>query len=560
MTTLKARQTRCTLCSLACALGFERTSDGRILPTYPDDGESLRRGICGRGHLNYELLSHPLRLEQPLVRKGERLEAVPINQIAESLGAKLATEPTLVLVNGALPCEDIAAAASFAGLLSERAVFSVYVNPADEAMLMGVAASGANLLKPEDLAECDAILSIGDAFGTHPVICRPVHALTKRNPRRLFAVIDSVSSRTAKFANNFLQIRPGSASAVLRFLAGKDVSADQAASSAEIERSGLETLAADLKEVKNLGVLLTSDLGRDQDPEAVGCLAGIIAGNASGGIVPLPVGGNVWGALGIARALGATPTGEALRQLNEGNFRSVILLGVDLLAEVPLSGLAEAIGKVQTLVVATSLKPTGDDAGTHFLPLAATVESDGTIVSGSGEVMELSAAAPPVGGAMPVRDLLDKLTARMSEGALISTTVRDEWLKPINASVEQCLATEVVLVEPRTGELVAVGESGCVHVGAGALSSRLAWPTVFEDVPTVRISCEDAENRGLTDGQTVTVSSAGGSAGMVVRIDTAMRTGRVALMTTDRSVRTLLNWRKSADGRVVTGPVAVRIK
>ena len=329
MTTLKATQTHCTLCSLGCTLGFETTPLGKVFPAYPGHITDNRHGICGRGHLNYELVDHALRLEHPLVRQNGRLEPVPLAWITEAVGPRLATEPTLVLADGSLCAEDLLAAATFARLLGNGAVFSIYMDPADAGMLTGLAASGVPILTPEQLAECDAVLSIGDAFGTHPIISRAVHATTRRNPRRLFAVIDSVPSRTTKFSNAFLQVRPATTSLVLKFLAGESVTAANVAGKAEVTESELLSLDAKLKTARKLGVLVACDFGRDQDPEAVGLLAGRIAQKASGGVLPLPILGNAWAALGIHKTFEAVPIGEALSRLTRGKFRNVLLLGVN---------------------------------------------------------------------------------------------------------------------------------------------------------------------------------------------------------------------------------------
>ena len=108
MTTLKGESTHCTLCSLGCVLGFETTGGGSVQASYPGETSELRHGICGRGHLNYELAGHALRLEQPLVRTGKGLEPTRLDEVVDGLAEKLASESTLVLVNGSLPVEDIA--------------------------------------------------------------------------------------------------------------------------------------------------------------------------------------------------------------------------------------------------------------------------------------------------------------------------------------------------------------------------------------------------------------------------------------------------------------------
>jgi len=559
MTTLKARQTNCTLCSLACALGFDSTPFGRIQPAYPGETRELRHGICGRGHLNYELVDHPLRLEQPLVRRNDRLLPTPLAEVAQRLATKLATEPTLVMIDGSLPVEDIAAAASLTRLLGRNAVFSVYMDPGDIGGLMGIAASGAAILTPERLAYCDAVLCIGDAFGSHPVISRAVHAISRRNPRRLFAVIDSVASRTARFSNRFLQIRPGSTSLVLQHLAGEDVSAAQAAAKADIAEADLSTLAASLKKTNKLAVLVSCAFGRDQDPEAVGLLAGKIAAKTSGGVVPLPLLGNAWGALGAAKALQAVPNGNALEQLASGQFKNVLLLGINPAVETPFKGVSEALGTASTLIIATYLKPGASELGHAFLPLAAPVETSGTLVNGSGEVVALDAVVNPPAGALTVRQIAQAFAEPLSQGPAISTSAQPAWLEPAAVSPVACLETEVVLVEPRTGDLVAGGEAGCVHLGSGALSTRLAWPNVFENLPDIRISTEDASHRGLTNDQEVTVTSSNGTARMRLKLDHAMKPGRAALLVTSPAVRPLFNWRKSTDGRLTSGPVAIRI-
>lgn len=560
MADLEARQTRCTLCSLSCALGFERTPGGSIAPGDPQDVSQLRVGICGRGHLNYELMAHPLRLGEPLLRQGGRLVPTPLATVADAIRPALTSGRLLVVADGSLPCEDLAASAAFASVLAAKADWTVYQDPADEALLTGVAASGVAILTPENLAECDAVLSIGDAFGTHPVISRPVHAVRRQDPRRAFIVIDSVRTRTGKLATTFLEVRPGTESAVLRFLAGLETSVQQAAQISGLPQSQLEGVAGALGKVKRLGVLAAPEFGKAGDWEAVGALAGLLAKRYNGGVTPLPAGGNSWGGYNVAKTLAATPLARTIKKLIAGEYSAAVVLGVDLVAQLPLPGLGEALERLAALVVASVLRPTPASAGTCFLPMATNIEVCGTVVNGSGEVIELTRVTRPAGGALSARALLEAIRPAGAESVLTGT-IEPRWLKPATeTSLETCLAGKPVIVEPGDGRLTAVGESGCVHKGSGAVSMRLSWPQVFESVPTLRVSRRDADELGLADGATVEVASARGSARLKVVIEKGQRARQVGLWTHAPEVRALFDWKESAGPWLVAGPVAVTVK
>ena len=271
--------------------------------------------------------------------------------------------------------------------------------------------------------------------------------------------------------------------------------------------------------------------------------------------MPLPTGGNAWGVYGVARALGAMPLGEAVRKLGAGGYRAVALLGVDLAEEIPAPGLAEALRRVPTLVVATPLRPLPDAMGTHFLPMATNIEVAGAVLNGSGEVVKLTQVMKPASGAQSVRGLVEALKPGTVVEALDA-----KWLAPgTDESLATCLSAKPATVELKEGELAGVGESGCVHRGAGSMSRRMSWPGVFESRPTVRMAPGDAEVRGLNTGDMAKVTSARGSVEMVVVVEKGQREGQAGLWVHSREVRGLFDW-KTTGRRVTVGPVAVRIE
>ena len=210
------RTTTCLHCSLCCPAGVATDADGRATPAYPGHEAEPRQGLCARGHFIAELLSHPGRIREPMARGGDGLRAVARDG-ARGLAAlaRGSREGLAVVIDGNLPCEEIARAVHVAnvGLNVDRV--ALFIPPADEAVLRGLATSAAPRAGREALADCDVLLAVGDPFATHPLVASPVlDALAKARGNRLLC-IDSVRGRTAGFAAEFCRVAPGGEAAAL---------------------------------------------------------------------------------------------------------------------------------------------------------------------------------------------------------------------------------------------------------------------------------------------------------------------------------------------------------
>ncbi|MFP4057049.1 MAG: hypothetical protein ACLF0G_09290 [Candidatus Brocadiia bacterium] len=503
------RQSRCLLCSLCCPVGLAFEESGTATPEYPGHAAQPRRGLCYRGHFLAELVGHPSRLHEATVRDGERARTAPaahaLSAAAQLLPAQ--REGLAVLLDGNLPCEELAAAVTAArqGLDIDRV--AVFLPPVDEAVLRGLAATGAATLAEGEVAECDVLLAIGDPAATHPVIAGPVlDAVHKAREHRLLN-IDCLRGRTARFATDFCQVRVGGEAAALAGILGAmdalgaigelaELDTAQAAQMAGADPGTLEAFAKAIGGAKKLGVLIALPEGRCPAPGAVGALAGTVAQAKKGGVAPLCIYGNAVGAWRLAAGMGTVPLRRLAADAASGKVASLCVLGTDVVSALPGSPLAAL-----PIVLAASPLATATTARARVVvPMAFGFELDGTVLDGVGAKHELSAAAAPPRGAMAPSAILGRLGG------------------PATAPSENEL-TELLADPPQVGLAEALGEPGSWAPQApegqamvvaradgwgfadGSVSGHVAWCALIEPQTTAHLNPEDAPS--AVDGTVV---------------------------------------------------------
>ncbi|GAI38013.1 unnamed protein product, partial [marine sediment metagenome] len=241
---------------------------------------------------------------------GGNPRSVTLTEVVAAVAQAAKSVPTTLLIDGNLPCEDITAALALAAASRGKINAGVYLPAEDEATLDGLAASRTRLFTPEELTECDAILVVGDAFATHPVISRAVHALRRRNGRTPLVVVDSLAGRTAIFATHPLVVRAGAESRILAVIAEKlgvgklkplQVKLEEAASEAGVGADELAAAADAIAGAKRLGVILRAEIGKAPNWRQIALLSGLIASAREGGVTACLTYGNALGGYRLAR-------------------------------------------------------------------------------------------------------------------------------------------------------------------------------------------------------------------------------------------------------------------
>lgn len=557
MKAFKSVNTRCNLCSLGCFLSVARSAHGYMAPEYRHDVPPLRRGACNRGNMTPDLMEHVRRVLSARFTDVKKPADVPLEPAFGRIADEVRASGATLVIDGNLPCEDIAAGLALAAGSKGKIAPVVYLPAEDEAVLDGLAAANTKFMTPEELAGCDALLIVGDAFATHPVISKPVHDLRRRNPRLPLIVVDSLVGRTEIFANLPLLVKPGTESRVLGAMAlgagvsGLGAMAEDASKVAGAAGVSAEALSAAVRAVagaKKLGVIVRAEIGKATDWDRVGLLAGLIAGAKGGGVAACLTYGNAMGACRLSHTAGAGPAPAS---------ETMIVLGTDIASVLSEGECAATMDRVKMLVAAGALPSPTTDAANVVLPMAFNFESGGTTVTGSGEIIAVDSIVDPPGDAKPAGELA-RILAEMLGIAGVERKVdakRFEHMPLANAKaiIER---VESLPAEPRLGEFAAVTHSDAIHFHTGSMTGLMAWPQWMAPAPTVLMNSADAEALGIEAGERVIVESSEGQGEAKAELAKGHARGVVAVSSGFAAMRGLFRWNSAHP----TGPVAVKVR
>ena len=556
MIPLKNKDTRCSLCSLGCFLRMSQSPHGYLEPDYRKDVPELRRGVCSRGNMTADLLTHVHRVDAARLC-GDEARAVPLDEAIRTLAEAIRTSRTTLLIDGNLPAEDIAAGLALAAASGGKIAAGVYLPSEDETVLDGLSASRARMLTPESIAECDALLIVGDAFATHPVLSKPVHALRKRNVRTPLVVVDSLPGRTSIFATHPLLVKPGTESRVLSAIAAalgvKDLGALSRETALAAAESGLAAgqlaaAAAALAGAAQLGVIVRAEIGKAANWDHVGLLSGLIASAKGGGVTACLTYGNALGAYRLARAAGAR---------TERPGETAIVLGTDVVSVLSRQECERVLDGIKTLAAAAQLPTLTLGAADIVLPLAFNFEAGGTIVTGSGEVIHVDSLSDAPGEAVSAGEIVLRLAKVMG----LRGMERKVDLQILERMPEVDARAMVGRGQPevpkaRAGELLAVTTSDAIHFHTGGRTGQCAWPSTIAPYPVATLNVKDAAPLGIERGDEVVLTSSEGDGRAIADVVKGQAAGVVAVSVGFAEIRRLFPWKSERR----TGPVGVKIR
>jgi len=291
------RTGRCTLCPACCELGIREVSADNWHSEYPITDEA---GLCPRGSTLGELMNHPRRILEPLLREGGKLCPTSRDRAVEAI---LATDKQIIfIVDGNIPFEQLTSAAAWCNAW-DRAEICFAVEPAERQLLLGLEASGAEYLPADSLGECDGFVIIGDVFSANPTCARGVFDRRGARPPAPIVVVDPGAGTAAKFATHVVGTAPGAELIALASIAAAaGIDSDAAAGQMPSAQAGGEAIA----KCQRLAVLIAAEYGRCEQWAQIGFLAGELAKSRGGGVLPQTVGANALAAIRIGHKVGAT--------------------------------------------------------------------------------------------------------------------------------------------------------------------------------------------------------------------------------------------------------------
>ncbi|HUU42609.1 MAG TPA: molybdopterin dinucleotide binding domain-containing protein [Planctomycetota bacterium] len=523
---------RCTLCPAGCELIIEQSGPDNWRTEYPAQNVG---GLCPRGAVLGQLLAHRKRLTMPAVRSDGRLAAADLDSAIRTVLTVVGSGPVNFFLDGNVPVEEMQAVSAWCNAW-EPARLCLLVEPADEAVLSGVASSGAALLSNDDLKSCDGFLVVGDVFSANPTVACGVFDRHAEQPRTPIVVIDPAAGRTSKFASLAVTTPVGMEYRVLAEVAkAAGVKVDAAGKVPSAVAAGTA-----LARCRKLAVLLSAEYARSAAWRQIGHLAGTMAKQLGGGVMTVTTGANAAAAVNLAKKLGAISLADALT-----DNATHVALGCDLLGMLGTT-------QPEFAAVSAAFPNRTTESAQVILPGALSVEIGGSyLVCGKGLVPVPALLAPPAGTLKP-----SEVVAALAAAAGVKTPAMPAGLKKLEAIDAQVPGDVPEAPEAGVPGLLVGREP--MHSGAGDVTRYGSWQRGHRPRPMLRISPADLASAGLKNEGTVHVETDAGALEATVSSSPELTDGVVVLSDGDAAVRTLLPTRVE-NGAVIALPSKVTL-
>ena len=559
-------KTHCLFCSLCCPVNLCSALGERFWVEYETpEAPGVTQGLCGRGNALVDLEAQPNRLSGGVKQTAAgmtRLGATEaIDAFAEIMDEAMSRGPVALLADGNLPCEDLLAIRRWAEAQDGRVTLAVSLPPPDMDLLDGLSASGAPLLNLDDLASCDAVLIVGNAFATHPVLARRLLDKKFDSPRQPLAVMDARRSVTSRFATTLLEVAPdGQEKALEQLRAALDVSISLEPSPAIEKLAGLtkapkaavERLVKQLQSARRLAVVITPELTLSADWRGVAGAADKLARKKNGGILPLFCYGNAVGAYRILRNLGLKRVEQLLKPSGGERWSAFVQVGCDIGRTFPEPLLKSVRGDATRQVLFSPVRTPAVERSDLAVGILMPAEYSGTILDGCGLEKRLDGSRLRSNAALGIREFFLTL---LGEG------FAEEDAAAWRTQPEAAEAPVARMGVPGNSDLNLLATVSPIHFDDGALTRRTSWTAYWESEPRVCVSEAVARGLGIRSGERVHLARNGRSLNCLCKIDPSLEDRLAIVSGAFPEVRRFLAWEWDRSGRrILCPPAGVTVK
>jgi len=493
--------TTCPFCGCGCGV-FLLARDGELVGAAPSRSHPIAGGkLCARGWNAHQAPLWGERATQPMIRRGERLEAVSWDAALEHVTARLqglrqAGKPIGVLGSARATNEEnyLAARLSRAGLGTQPVDFCY--RSVCGPMLAGiedVTGDSFPAVRLTDIESSDTILLVeGDLAKTHPRAASLVLTAIAKGSRLI--AIGCVETQMARVSSCFLQTPPGREGDAIGGLLATVLRDGPIPGSEAAERfAGIEQVRRELagrvatEEMRTAAGWLRADRafflmgpgsGRAaqlrRDAAAMASLAAVTGhlGKPGSGLLPLLARSNVRGAWEM-RLAPVLPSGRGLDAASMlASVAGLIVLADDPAAVLPAGHLARAaMERLDFVVVLDAFMTPAAKLAHAVLPIASYAETDGTCTNMEGRVQRVRRTTAPPGDARDGWRVLAELCARFGTGGAWRSAA--EVFHEITKAVPRYAAAEAELRD---------GEWGSAFVEEPA-SNRFVFESAVAEKP-----------------------------------------------------------------------------
>lgn len=565
-------RTVCPYCAAGCTMNVE-ARDGVVLRSVARVGEGINEQmLCARGRFGYDLPNNAERLTAPLVKKNGEFVVTPWDDVLLLVNTKLRQfkgATTGAVASARLTNEELFRFQQFVrGVLKSPNVDSAsrWDSRAAAAFVdaVGVPDGGTAL---SACLGADTVLVVGCQLSDENPVTEYMTrraAATKgsdiiiASPRAM--KLDSSASMTLRHMPGALGPLFDALSAVIyeknkgklskakgaKRVAGLKV--DKLAVASGLTSEELAEAAEKLARSSSVSILVGTDLMRYGEGASSLALLGdtLRALGIKLLVLPLLDRANQRGAwdMGVHPDFGPGYTEvkqglgchAMLEAALKGEIEAMYIVGEDVIGLSPDQGFAkEALTKLKFLVVQDSFMTETARMADVVLPASTFVEKEGTYTNQEGRVQRIRALQRPPGGARSDLDLIAEVacTIEPSFGSFDSAYVFDEIITNEVASyadidLDKANGTGSLVGANKAGVKISSADTGpgvedagsrpfVLSTGnhlfhSGSLSPRSGILAGLLSDATIEISSADADARGLSDGDMVTVTGAHHSA------------------------------------------------
>ena len=416
--------TVCTHCSNGCKTTLS-VRNHEILRSNNRDLSGINKDfLCVKGRFGFDFTSHPERIRQPLVRKGDKLCPVSWEEAAQAAATKLKA------AHGAGGSDSI----GFIGsnrtsneenyLLQKLARMAFGTNNIDHhrtadytGLITALGERAADsMLTMEQLYESKAVLLVGnDPTNQNPLVAWQIRSGIRHFGTKLF-VINANDIRLKRKATQFVKVEPGQEAALLKWLAHEEgqfspglveqlvllKAALEAAGDvavvfgAEISGAAIATLVAfGSKLPGKTRYMALGDYANSRGAADMGVLPDRLPGYAYVGNPHAHESfEKLWGCGPIPTKPGLT-TPQMVEAAQAGKLQALYVVGANPLAHFDAFGVGR--GKLDLLIVQEMFLTETARAADIVFPATSAYEKDGTVTNTSGEIQMLHKGAEVMG-------------------------------------------------------------------------------------------------------------------------------------------------------------------
>ena len=545
----------CGFCSSGCQVEYH-VQNGKVARVTSDDSTYNNGNLCINGRFGYSAFNAAERLTQPLIKAVDGVQK-PASWDA-ALSTAVSATKEIVAKYGAAAVAGIGSPRVtneenylFAKLMTQAIGTSnldsearLGYAPAQSLQTAMIGMTGAT--RPMDALEhagCIIVLGSDLKAESAGFGYRVIKAATKYDAKLVIASARPTS--LDKFSNSSLRYKVGSEGFVALGLAkaainlGKVAAAEgldgfkQAVAGTSFDQiqaaTGLaETAFNDAVSFINgqVAVMYGYEFIRSADAAAAVTGALNLAMLTAADVYPVDEKNNTQGMLdmGVVPGNNGKDLFGIIDGIEKGEIRCLYVMGSDLLQLPNNSKLADALRKLECLVV-LDLFPTATAQLAHVvLPAAAVAEKAGSFTTIDNRTQSFSAAANPPGEARPDVVILGDLYARLTGGAIPSLAALQQEIKPV--AKQKFAAPVLAFAAPQahaTGSMSLLVAPFLRHNG-----SYTAWSANNLTVAagaTVQISAADATKLAVKEGDSVVLSANGTTISLPVQIGEGIPAG-----------------------------------